>query len=274
MRDCLRGAKKLPIARNPEAKFMRIFALSDIHIDYSVNRDFIEQLSAFDYQADLLILAGDVSDHPSRLAWCLQTLAQRFKHVLFVPGNHDLWVTRDGSLGDSLAKFAQIRHLVREAGASMHTFHNGKVSIVPLLGWYDYSFGEPGPTLLEAWMDFRACRWPDGFAERDITEHFLAQNQLALPNRAPLVITFSHFLPRIDVMPWMIPPDKRIVYPVLGTSLLDTQVRQIAPQLHVYGHSHVNCQVQIEGITYINNAFGYPNETRIAAKALMCIAEL
>jgi hypothetical protein len=29
--------------------------------------------------------------------------------------------------------------------------------------------------------------------------------------------------------------------------------------------------MKIDGVTYINNAFGYPNETAITAKRLMCI---
>jgi len=72
-------------------------------------------------------------------------------------------------------------------------------------------------------------------------------------------------------MPHYIPADKRMLYPVLGSSLLEAQLRVLDSKLHVYGHSHVNRQVRIDGVTYINNAFGYPNETRITAKQLLCI---
>lgn len=261
---------------------MRVFALSDIHIDYSGNQDWVADLSQSDYQNDVLILAGDVSDHSDKLAWCLKTMVARFKQVLFVPGNHDLWVLRDaawrhgaahGSLGNSLDKFTRMRQMVQDCGASMQTWRSGDLCIVPLLGWYDYSFGEPGQMLLDAWMDFRACRWPDGWSEHQICQHFLAAN-LPLPtlNANERVLTFSHFLPRIDVMPGFIPPDKRALYPVLGSSLIDLQVRQLNSKLHVYGHSHVNRQVQIDGIVYVNNAFGYPNETRITAKQLLQVA--
>lgn len=75
---------------------MRIFALSDLHIDYDLNKQWIAQLSTDDYRDDVLILAGDVSDSLLLLEWCLKTLASRFKKVLYVPGNHDLWVIRDG----------------------------------------------------------------------------------------------------------------------------------------------------------------------------------
>jgi len=41
----------------------------------------------------------------------------------------------------------------------------------------------------------------------------------------------------------------------------------------VYGHSHFNRRVQIDGVTYVNNALGYPNESRIAARRLVSIHE-
>ena len=40
---------------------MRVFALSDIHVDYLENLNWILQLSADEYQQDILVLAGDVS---------------------------------------------------------------------------------------------------------------------------------------------------------------------------------------------------------------------
>ena len=41
--------------------------------------------------------------------------------------------------------------------------------------------------------------------------------------------------------------------------------------MHIYGHSHVNRCVTIEGVTYVNNAFAYPHELRIASKQLLCV---
>jgi hypothetical protein len=43
--------------------------------------------------------------------------------------------------------------------------------------------------------------------------------------------------------------------------------------MHVYGHSHINRRVEIDGVSYINNAFGYPSETAITSKRLLCIHE-
>jgi Icc-related predicted phosphoesterase len=139
------------------------------------------------------------------------------------------------------------------------------------LGWYDYSFGEPTNDLLDSWMDYRACIWPNHFSVREITDYFLNRNVLDVRN--DMVISFSHFLPRIDLMPSGVPKKHRILYPVLGSSKLESQVRRLKPKIHVYGHSHINRNVTFDGVSYINNAFGYPQESSIAAKHLMCIYE-
>jgi predicted phosphodiesterase len=253
---------------------MRVFALSDIHTDHENNRRWVASLSHSDYREDVLILAGDVSDSLSQLGWTLQAFAERFAHVLYVPGNHDLWVRRTRELSTSLEKFQRVCDVVTQSGGSLHTFRHEALTVVPLLGWYDYSFGEPGAELRQAWMDYHACRWPPGWAEAQITRHFVNLNALRPVPASGTVITFSHFLPRIDVMPNYIPEDKRMLYPVLGSSLLDQQLRHLGSTLHVYGHSHVNRRVVIDGITYINNAFGYPHETRITAKQLLCVHTL
>lgn len=256
---------------------MRVFALSDIHIDYSVNARWIANLSAEDYTGDLLILAGDVTDILDSLEWCLKLLAARFHKVLFVPGNHDLWVLRDRREKTSLQKFGEIATVAESAGVSMAPLHSRDLSIYPLLGWYDYSFGEPSGVLKSAWMDYRACVWPSGVDARGVAEHFAALNEEhirhdegpAARQASRTVITFSHFLPRMDVMP----PGRGLLNPVLGSSGLERQLRRCSPRLHVFGHSHVNRCVELEGVTYVNNAFGYPDETSRTAKRLLCIHE-
>jgi predicted phosphodiesterase len=252
---------------------MRIFALSDIHVDYDVNARWVSGLSAAEYQDDVLILAGDVTDTLPLLEWCLTTFARRFKKVLFVPGNHDLWVIRDDPRKNSLQKFDDVCAAVESSGASMQAFRERGVSIIPLLGWYDYSFGTPGEELKSAWMDYRACRWPDGYTEDDVTTHFAALNDRQVSPAGDMIITYSHFLPRIDVMPGYIPRSRKLLYPILGSARLDLQLRKLHSRMHVYGHSHVNRQATIDGVTYINNAFGYPSETWIASKDLLCIHE-
>lgn len=228
-------------------------------------------LSTFDFRDDVLILAGDVSDSLESLGWCLNALAKRFAKVLFVPGNHELWVARDRSSKTSSQKFKEVGAVVEASGASAHPCRIAGVFIVPLLGWYDYSFGTPSAELKSIWMDYHACRWPVGTEAPEIAAHFASLNADADPQPGDKVITFSHFVPRIDVMPKNMPKAAAALYPVLGTSRLERQLRRLNPAIHVYGHSHINRNVTIDGVAYINNAFGYPHEASIAKKRLLCI---
>ena len=252
---------------------MRVFALSDIHIDYEVNKQWIAQLSEKDFRDDLLILAGDVCDSIKLLTWGLSALVRRFARVLYVPGNHELWVIRDQYPGTSLEKFHEVCRTAENCGARVRPFHSRRLSIVPLFGWYDYSFGDPAADLLESWMDYKACRWEDHFSPPKIASYFLEMNNHVLEITNQTIISFSHFVPRIDLMPGYIPESRKILYPVLGTTGLEAQIRRLKPAIHVYGHTHVNRDLKLDDVRYINNAFGYPHETVITAKQLVCVYE-
>jgi 3',5'-cyclic AMP phosphodiesterase CpdA len=43
------------------------------------------------YPGDWLILAGDVGETAAHLELALQTLKPRFRQLIWVPGNHELW---------------------------------------------------------------------------------------------------------------------------------------------------------------------------------------
>jgi len=123
----------------------------------------------------------------------------------------------------------------------------------------------------ESWMDLEACRWPDEFDLHDVASHFLDMNDHVRQHANETIISFSHFLPRIDVMPTVILPWARCLYPVLGTHRLEHQIRRLGSAVHVYGHSHVNRRIHLDGTLYVNNALAYPHETRIASRELACV---
>lgn len=61
----------------------------------------------------------------------------------------------------------------------------------------------------------------------------------------PVVITFSHFLPRAEIAT-IYPLTPRALAYVMGSSRIDEQLRQAGASLHVFGHSHVNLDKKIE----------------------------
>lgn len=254
---------------------LKVFAVSDIHVDFEENLRWFNNLSRFDYQNDILILAGDVTDIIPLFQKILRSLRKSFLEVLFIPGNHDLWVQRS-PVGHSLEKLQLIKIITADCGIRMEPLYLPSLSIIPLFSWYDYSFEQPSKEIFKIWADYAACKWPENYDEKSITQHFIAMNEsfLSANNAGQYVISFSHFLPRIDVMPRYIPYDKRSLYSVFGTTLLEKQIRKLGSKIHVYGHSHVNNQITKDNTLYVNNAFGYPYETFITAKKLKMIFEI
>lgn len=119
-------------------------------------------------------------------------------------------------------------------------------------------------------MDFREYTWPDGVSVPGVAGYFLGLNAPVVVLSTATVVSFSHFLPRIDVMSPDVLQRHRWIYPVLGTPKLGEQVR-LGAAIRVYGHSDVYRDVLLDGTRYLNNAYVDPDEESFAAKRLQCI---
>src|ERR1700730_4878849 len=74
----------------------RLLALSDLHVGYPENRKIVSELRPdYDGNEDWLLLAGDVGEVIADIEWVLRTLSDRFATVIWTPGNHELWTTRN-----------------------------------------------------------------------------------------------------------------------------------------------------------------------------------
>lgn len=259
---------------------MRIFAISDVHADYPQNMALIQGFSAGDYQRDTLVLAGDVTDDLARLARVLRGFRDRFRHVFFVPGNHELWLRR-GEQGDSVAKFGKVVRLCADLDVATSpakvTWGPGDTGawVVPLFSWYVkpeqgpeslYVPRDGGDPSLSMWADEVLTRWPERLS---VADHFLDMNEPHLGREydAP-VLSFSHFLPRREVMfrsPASPPvrPGRAVRFNfsrVAGSSRIEAQIRALGSVVHVHGHQHRNRDRVIDGVRYVSNCLGYPLE--------------
>ena len=117
---------------------MRVFATSDLHTDYKENLQWLKELSDTDYRDDALIVAGDVSHRYDVIRETLLLLRSKFRHVLFTPGNHELWV-RSEEL-DSIEKLRRVMDLCREIDVSTTPMRLDDLWVVPLFSWYDGDF--------------------------------------------------------------------------------------------------------------------------------------
>lgn len=109
-------------------------------------------------------------------------------------------------------------------------------------------------------------RWQQSYELDEPSDaEWMAQPQLRSPcprrrHRGPFVLSCSHFLPRQELL-----PEKRLLkFPALakiaGSSTLAEQVARLAPDVHVFGHTHVPWDMTIDGIRYMQWPLGTPRE--------------
>lgn len=238
---------------------MRVYAVSDLHTDFRDNLALVERLPLGEHRDDALIVAGDIADSLDTIEATLALLRSRFREVFYVPGNHELWVRAEP--GDSVEKFSRILRLCDTMGVRTRPLRLDDAWVVPLFSWYDAEFDtyrDAETRDMEAWADFHFCRWPEAMESK--CDHFLAMNEAHLREYDAPVLTFSHFLPRRDLLP----PARYLRFRglplVAGCAGLDAQLRAAGSRIHVYGHSHINNDRVIDGVRYVQNALRYPRD--------------
>lgn len=236
---------------------MRILAISDLHTDFRENWQLVEQISSSLYHNDILIVAGDIADNLEIIKRTLSLLRSKFKMLFYMPGNHELWVRNEEY--DSIEKLFRILRLCHSLEVQTMPAKVNNLWIVPLFSWYDSEFDSgPADKELDGWADFHLCKWPEGIHQ--VYQYFIELNK---PNIRPYegdVISFSHFLPRLELLPKKENLRFKSLGKVAGCDLLEDQIRELQSSIHVFGHSHINRDCVIDGIRYIQNALSYPKE--------------
>jgi hypothetical protein len=213
----------------------RVFCLSDLHTDHVGNMQWLRDRMArsdCDFtERDLMIVAGDISHEYSTLAESIAILKESGCQVLFLPGNHEAWLTKQdkGRQRSSLQKLERIYETCRQLGVLTEAIYlegTNPLWILPLECWYDgsLSFSEDLCRGFKnwPWVDFAKCAWPvDRFppAPKEsinakiptgLVEYFLKRNRNYLKHLnlqadpSAGVMTVSHFLPNQQSLPdWL-----------------------------------------------------------------------
>lgn len=128
-------------ASSASAFGLRVFVLSDLHTDYSDNMTWVKCLSTTRHKKDVLLVAGDVAEKYDNFVLTMSILKDRFQHVLFVPGNHDLWCRgEEDDFLDSLEKLNKLLDACRGLGVEINPVVIDGMGIIPLFSWYHESF--------------------------------------------------------------------------------------------------------------------------------------
>ena len=251
---------------------MRLLALSDLHVGYAVNREALAALAPC--PDDWLILGGDLGETGDHLRFVFDALVPRFRQLVWVPGNHELWTSREqGQLLGGLAKYEHLVALCRSYGVLtpedpylVWTGEGGPHLLVPMLLLYDYSMRPDDVPQAQArqWAaetgviaadEFRIeaaphASVPDWCAAR------LSATQARLDHAPDLpTILINHWPLREDLI--HLPRIPRYT-PWCGTRATHDWHRRYHAAVVVTGHLHTRRTDWIDGVRFEEVSLGYP----------------
>lgn len=259
---------KNPTIELPKVK--KVFYMSDLHIDSQTEQD---PLDLPYHPNDGLILLGDYSNHFNKSANYIYSLANRFKWIVFILGNHDYYNTQGGLANTqwlhSIYPYPDnVYHLECET-----VYTVGNWCIIGDTLWTDYFKSNPQQMLCaqQCLADFKyivkdhkqTYATPDDFIESHHNQLELIKQSLADFKSKKVILCTHHALSRKSVM------DKYKSYPTNGAFVNDCdelfmQHSNIKYALH--GHCHDAFKYKINKAIIKCNPLGYKGERGITLK--------
>mmetsp|Transcript_148450 Transcript_148450/g.377577 ORF Transcript_148450/g.377577 Transcript_148450/m.377577 type:complete len:1830 (+) Transcript_148450:84-5573(+) len=291
--DLAEGVKEWP---RLSKSFQEVVAWSDLHSDMGANMDHLRSLP--ECPETVLLLAGDLATKMEVLESSLRLLKAKFGAVFYVPGNHELWVVKKEGLS-SMHKFLAILELCERLEVHTRpAFISEDCAVCPLFSWYKDNLVDGFSRdkanipfdIQTQWMwDITGRGDTNDAQQHEIADFFAGLNarrinvaparavealkraaieaELAAMDapplqkkddkvdKAPSVISMSHFIPRQEVY-----PGPRRLCGVMGCREIEDQVRQVGARCHIFGHSHIACDREVDAIRYVQHPLGYPND--------------
>ena len=169
------------------------------------------------------------------------------------------------------------------------------VWVVPIFSWYSTPDDDPENSLYvssqtenkhltkSAWMDNHMCVWSDepSFSP---SKYFAKLNEERVKKYDAPVVSFSHFLPRRDLIAAddddkarTVAERQRLGLPeempkrqgamagfnftrYAGSTLIENDIRTMSSQVHAFGHQHRNRDRVVDGVRYVSHCLGYKRE--------------
>jgi Calcineurin-like phosphoesterase len=271
---------------------VKLWAISDLHVGYKENRWAVQEIPA--HPDDWLILAGDLGETAAHLRFVFETLRRRFRRLVWVPGNHELWTVPGRETLRGVAKYEALVATCREYGVltpedPYELFDDGGALgphlIVPLFTLYDYSFCPDGmtPEAARAWARESAIECtdehllhPDPYDSRETwcaarcaaSEARLAQ---ALSTHAGPTVLINHFplMPELARLPRI--PRFSIW---CGTRRTADWHRRFDASVVVSGHLHIRQTRVIDDVRFEEVSLGYPQQWRRTPEARATLRQI
>ena len=258
---------------------VQLHALSDLHVGFGINRaalaDFVPRPD------DWLILGGDLGETGDHLRAVFDALAPKFRQLVWVPGNHELWTSReDGELLGGEAKYAHLVDICRAHGVltpedpyPVWTGEGGPHRLVPMFLLWDRSMRPADVAEADAlaWAAADGVVSADEFrldpAPHPTVPAWCAARLASTAARLDAALAEAD-LPTILINHWPLRED--LIYlpklprytPWCGTRATHDWHRRYRASVVVTGHLHTRRTDWIDGVRFEEVSLGYPRHWR------------
>ncbi len=268
---------------------MKLYALSDLHLGYEINRRALLKVET--HKNDWLILAGDIGETCEQLRFAFEVLAARFKRLVWVPGNHELWTVPSKDEAErGHYKYKKLVDLCRaydvitpEDPYPVVSVDGREVRVAPLFLLYDYSFRPDSVPLTRAvaWAEdagvvctdefmLHADPYPDRVAWCHArcaeTERRLEASNDGLPT-----VLVNHFPLRRDLAHLPSMPQFSLWCGTRKTE--DWHIRFNATAV-VSGHLHRRSTAYRDDVRFEEVSLGYPKQWNGYVEINECVREI
>ena len=256
---------------------MKIGVTSDLHTDVTpLNKQILPHIVEAVEKAglDIFILAGDLSPNLLELAKILSAFTESNLNCpkLFVPGNHDIWVSEHPGI-TSDQKYNAIAVICRECGfhpLDATPFVKNGIGFCGTIGWYDYSFRHNAYNFSEeayaskqlwgsVWSDLNYAKWNG--TDPEIAHRFeknLRDQIRSITDSVSQIIVTTHHVPFQECVSsrGALPGDFFNAY--MGSQGLGATCLEAPLVTHaLFGHTHTPIWQQVGAVTAICSPIGY-----------------
>ncbi|MDE0088234.1 MAG: metallophosphoesterase [Candidatus Poribacteria bacterium] len=259
---------------------MKIGLISDLHAEATeANRAIVPFLidAIKAAELDVFVLAGDITPKLSEFYEVLGEFdkADLTCQKLFVPGNHDIWVSKDANM-TSEQKCRVISEICQDHGFYPlidAPYIRKEIGFCGTIGWYDYTFASDKydfsteqyaekHLMGTVWSDKRYARWTD--TDENVARRFevdLDKQVAFLKDKVKHIIVVTHHVPFRECIHYRgeLPWDYFCAF--YGSEGLGRLCLQEPLVTHaLFGHVHYAVNQQVENVKAICAPIGYLHE--------------
>lgn len=230
---------------------MKLTLLSDLHTEFW--REFPGKQHV--PQTNILVLAGDIAVGPTKLLKTLQHFSSFYKHVIYVPGNHEYYNYHIHDIDD----LANSLDLPR----NVHFLNPGHVTIdgVLFIGaalWTNFRNDPIAEHMAKSMIsDFRLIRKFSPVSAIRLFEQHISYIRAIYAARKEnqKVVVVTHFLPAVECT----------APRFQGLNLLNNyfsndlgqEIADMSNTTWLFGHTHDSVNIQLGDTRLISNPYGY-----------------